>query len=120
MSLWVLQIRGFLCDSVVKEANQDTAKESAFLPTVYRQVYTLGVGLLVVRPSPRQAGTGRTFIRIRFPLIHARPACERPIPAGGGVNWYGCIPKLYGHMGELHPRGGLPWILFLYVFFLSS
>src|SRR5579863_7029144 len=58
---------------------QHPAPRAAFLPTRHRQVYTLGVGLLIVglvivslvivslvivRPSPRLAGTGRTFISI--------------------------------------------------------
>ena len=73
---------------------------------------------LTDRPAkPQKAGTGRTFIRI-IPLFHARPAYAGPILAGGGEELARVHPWLYGHMGEVHPRGGLPWILFLYVFFL--
>src|SRR6266496_2296242 len=33
-----------------------------------------------------------------------RPACERPIPAWGGVEGHGCITQSLE--GDLHPRGG--------------
>src|SRR5579863_8842277 len=76
-----------------------------------RRVYTSAVGLLIPRLEPQAAGTGRDLS-----LIHVRPASARPIPAWAAGKGDGCIALRL--RGKLHPRGGSPWISFLYVFFL--
>ena len=72
----------------------------------------MSVVLLFFPAEPQQAGTGRLFI----PLIHA-PRMRRAGSRRGDGKRHGCNTQRHGK--RLHPRGGLPWILFLYVFFLS-
>jgi len=50
------------------------------------------------------------------PPFILRSACDRPVPLGRRTR-HGCITQRHG---KLHPRGGLPWISFLFVFFLLS
>jgi hypothetical protein len=79
------------------------------LATAFWRVYTHFV--IVTPAKPLVAGRGAPL----SPKL-LRSACERPIPAGGGVEGHGCITFISG--GDLHPRGGLPWISFLFAFFL--